>query len=67
MNSHTHCPAYAPRFHETLATRLNSLCKIKAKEAEKGELIQKGVAHIAPGGFHLKVRKVGMSWAILLD
>lgn len=56
-----------PVFTKSLATRLNSLCKIKVKEAEEGELIQKGVAYIAPGGFHLKVRKVGMSWAILLD
>lgn len=54
-------------FTKSLATRLNSLCKIKVKEAEEGELIQKGVAYIAPGGYHLKVRKVGMSWAILLD
>ncbi|MCU6599798.1 chemotaxis response regulator protein-glutamate methylesterase [Peribacillus frigoritolerans] len=56
-----------PGFTKSLATRLNSLCKIKVKEAEEGELIQKGVAYIAPGGYHLKVRKVGMTWAILLD
>ncbi|CAH0267361.1 Chemotaxis response regulator protein-glutamate methylesterase [Peribacillus frigoritolerans] len=62
-----HCPAYAPGFTKSLATRLNSLCKIKVKEAEEEELIQKVVAYIAPGGFHLKMRKVGMSWAILLD
>ncbi|AMM95435.1 chemotaxis protein CheY [Peribacillus simplex] len=56
-----------PGFTKSLATRLNSLCKIKVKEAEEGELIQKGVAYIAPGGFHLKVKKVGMSLAVLLD
>lgn len=54
-------------FTKSLADRLNSLCRIQVKEAEDGELIQKGVAYIAPGGFHLKVRKVGMSIAILLD
>jgi two-component system chemotaxis response regulator CheB len=35
------------------------------KEAEEGELIQKGVANIAPGGFHLKVRKVGMRKCVM--
>ncbi|MGE7766405.1 CheB methylesterase domain-containing protein [Peribacillus sp. NPDC096540] len=56
-----------PGFTKSLADRLNSLCRIQVKEAEDGELIQKGVAYIAPGGFHLKVRKVGMSIAVLLD
>lgn len=54
-------------FTKSLADRLNSLCRIQVKEAEDGELIQKGVAYIAPGGFHLKVRKVGMSIVVLLD
>ncbi|PJN87160.1 protein-glutamate methylesterase/protein-glutamine glutaminase [Bacillus sp. mrc49] len=56
-----------PGFTNSLASRLNSLCKIQVKEAEEGELIQKGIAYIAPGGFHLKVRKVGMNWAVHLD
>ena len=37
------------------------------KEAEEGELIQKGIAYIAPGGYHLKVKRVGKSLAVLLD
>ncbi|KWW10936.1 MULTISPECIES: chemotaxis response regulator protein-glutamate methylesterase [Peribacillus] len=56
-----------PGFTNSLASRLNSLCKIQVKEAEEGELIQKGIAYIAPGGFHLKVRKVGMNWVVHLD
>ncbi|WP_285766612.1 chemotaxis response regulator protein-glutamate methylesterase [Peribacillus sp. SI8-4] len=56
-----------PGFTNSLAVRLNSLCKIQVKEAEEGELIQKGIAYIAPGGFHLKVRKVGLKWVIHLD
>ena len=56
-----------PNFTKSLADRLNSLCRITVKEAEDGELIQKGVAYIAPGGFHLKVKKIGMSLAIALD
>ncbi|MGE6378081.1 protein-glutamate methylesterase/protein-glutamine glutaminase [Peribacillus muralis] len=56
-----------PGFTHSLAARLNSLCEIHVKEAEEGELIQKGIAYIAPGGFHLEVRKAGMSWIVHLD
>ena len=54
-------------FTKSLAERLNSLCEINVKEAEDGELIQKGTAYIAPGGYHLKVKKVGNGLAISLD
>ncbi|MGE7779113.1 protein-glutamate methylesterase/protein-glutamine glutaminase [Peribacillus sp. NPDC097264] len=56
-----------PSFTKSLADRLNSLSRIRVKEAEDGELIQKGVAYIAPGGFHFKVKKVGLSLAVELD
>ncbi len=59
-----HMPA---GFTKSLAERLNSLCQIHVKEAEEGELIQKGTAYIAPGGYHLKVKKVGRELAIALD
>lgn len=56
-----------PGFTKSLASRLDSLSNIKVKEAEDGELAQKGVAYIAPGGYHLKVKQVGTSLAIQLD
>lgn len=59
-----HMPA---GFTKSLADRLHSLCEINVKEAEDGELIQKGTAYIAPGGYHLKVKKVGKGLAITLD
>ncbi len=59
-----HMPA---GFTKSLAERLNSLCQIHVKEAEDGELIQKGTAYIAPGGYHLKVQKVGRELAVALD
>ena len=58
-----HMPA---GFTKSLAERLNSLCEINVKEAEDGELIQKGTAYIAPGGYHLKVKKVGKSLAVAI-
>ncbi|WNF35441.1 chemotaxis response regulator protein-glutamate methylesterase [Bacillaceae bacterium IKA-2] len=59
-----HMPA---GFTKSLAARINSLSKIRVKEAEDGEIIKKGVAYIAPGGYHLKVRSIGTSVAIQLD
>ncbi|WP_110929434.1 protein-glutamate methylesterase/protein-glutamine glutaminase [Bacillus massiliglaciei] len=56
-----------PGFTQSLAQRLDGLCEIRVKEAEDGELIQKGTAYIAPGGFHLKVKKLGLSYMVLLD
>ncbi|MCA1030091.1 chemotaxis response regulator protein-glutamate methylesterase [Bacillus timonensis] len=49
-----------PGFTKSLAMRLDSMCEITVKEAINGEIIQNGVAYIAPGGFHLKVKKVGL-------
>ncbi|MBP3039483.1 chemotaxis response regulator protein-glutamate methylesterase [Bacillaceae bacterium Marseille-Q3522] len=43
-------------FTKSLAERLNSICKIRVKEAEEGEIIRSGTAYIAPGGSHLKLK-----------
>jgi two-component system, chemotaxis family, protein-glutamate methylesterase/glutaminase len=59
-----HMPA---GFTKSLATRLDQLSEIHVKEAEQGDILQKGTAYIAPGGFHLKIRKVGSTFAIVLD
>ncbi len=51
-----HMPAaFTPAF----ATRLNSLCKIKVKEAENGDKLQPGVAYLAPGGKQMLVESKG--------
>lgn len=47
-----HMPA---KFTKSLANRLNQLSEISVKEAEDGEKLKKGVAYIAPGGYHLSV------------
>jgi two-component system, chemotaxis family, protein-glutamate methylesterase/glutaminase len=44
-------------FTKSLANRLNSLSDITVKEAEEGDILQNGTAYIAPGGFHLKMKK----------
>ena len=59
-----HMPA---GFTKSLADRLNNLSHIKVKEAEKGDILQDGVAYIAPGGSHLKLEKHGASYELVLD
>lgn len=47
-----HMPgAFTPAF----AQRLDTLCKIKVKEAENGDLLKPGVAYLAPGGKQMLV------------
>lgn len=66
---HTVLPALDPRmdapmvlvqhmpigFTRSLADRLNELSKVTVKEAEEGEILEKGVVYIAPGGRHLEI------------
>lgn len=59
-----HMPA---GFTKSLATRLDQMSEIHVKEAEQGDILQKGTAYIAPGGYHLKIRKVGSTFAVVLD
>lgn len=59
-----HMPA---GFTKSLAMRLDQLSQVVVKEAEQGDILHNGVAYIAPGGYHLKLRKIGTSFAIVLD
>ena len=56
-----------PGFTKSLADRLDGLCEIHVKEAEDGELLENGTAYIAPGGKHLKMKKIGMTYYVRLD
>lgn len=59
-----HMPA---GFTKSLAIRLDQLSEIDVKEAEQGDILQNGVAYIAPGGYHLKLKKLGTSYGVVLD
>lgn len=47
-----------PNFTKQLADRLNEISEMEVKEAEDNEKVSKGVVYIAPGGKHMKLRKV---------
>ena len=59
-----HMPA---GFTKSLAERLNQLAEIEVKEAEHGDIIRDGHAYIAPGGYHMRINKIGNVYTILLD
>ena len=47
-----HMPA---NFTRSFAERLDQLCRIRVKEAEQGEVVQPGVAYLAPGGCQMEL------------
>jgi two-component system chemotaxis response regulator CheB len=51
-----------PVFTKSFAERLNTICRLKVKEAEDGDLIKTGQALIAPGNFHMLVEKSGAKY-----
>src|SRR5450631_1564679 len=48
-----------PVFSAAFADRLNRLCAIEVKEARDGDEVKPGQALIAPGNFHMLLRRIG--------
>lgn len=56
-----------PGFTKSLAERLDSLSDISVKEAEEGDILEKGTVYIAPGGKHMKLAKQGSKVKIIFS
>lgn len=56
-----HMPA---KFTTSFAERLDSLCAINVKEAEDGDSVVNGRALIAPGNFHMLLRRSGARYYV---
>jgi len=56
-----HIPAV---FSMAFANRLNDLCKIRVKEAADGDRVLPGQVLIAPGNFHMTLRKLGGEYRV---
>lgn len=56
-----HMPA---DFTTSFARRLNSLCEIEVREAKDGDSVVPGVALIAPGNFHMALRRSGARYYV---
>ncbi len=56
-----------PVFSEAFAKRLNELCAFEVREAKNGDQLRPGLALIAPGGIHLRVKKTPSGGVVELD
>jgi two-component system chemotaxis response regulator CheB len=56
-----HMPA---KFTTSFAQRLNDLCEMSVKEAEDGDTVSKGLALIAPGNFHMLLKRSGARYYV---
>jgi len=54
-------------FSTAFAQRLNRVCAMEVKEAEDGDELAPGRALLAPGDFHMVLRKVGQSYRVQLQ
>jgi two-component system chemotaxis response regulator CheB len=70
----THFPANAPgtvivqhmppKFTASFADRLNKECKVQVKEATDGESVIPGKVLIAPGGYHMVLKRSGAQYLV---
>ncbi len=56
-----HMPAY---FTTSFAERLNQLCEMEVREAQDGDSVRPGLALIAPGNFHMLLRRSGARYFV---
>lgn len=53
-----------PNFTTSFAQRLNTLCRISVKEAEDGDVVSPGRALLAPGNYHMIMRRSGARYYV---
>lgn len=54
-------------FTSSLAERMNRQCAMAVKEAEEGDIVLPGHIYIAPGGYHLKIRRSISKYSVVLS
>lgn len=59
-----HIPAY---FSRAFADRLNQCCAMEVREAAHGDMVEQGLALIAPGGKHMLLKWRGNHYAVELN
>jgi len=55
------------RFTKHFADRLNEVCQIRVKEAEEGDSVMPGQAIIAPGSYHMELRRSGARYQVHIN
>ncbi len=59
-----HMPAY---FSRAFAERLNELSALEVREASNGGVVQPGLALVAPGGYHVVLKRRGNLYEVRLN
>ncbi len=59
-----HMPA---NFTKSFAERLNTLCSMEVKEAVDGDHVLPGRVLIAPGGYHMLLRRSGANYCVSIE
>ena len=54
-------------FTKSFAERLNSICAIEVREARDGDSIIPGLALIAPGNYHMELRRNGARYYVTMN
>ena len=61
------CVQHMPAgFTKAFADRLNNSCPVEVREAKDGDSVQTGLALIAPGDFHMVLRRDGARYVVRL-
>jgi len=53
-----------PIFSKMFADRLNDTTQLRAKEAQTGDYVDQGSVLIAPGGHHMRLKKIGERYKV---
>ncbi len=56
-----------PRFTQSFAARLDVVCAADVREARHGDTLARGLVLIAPGGYHMVLRKSGGAYRVELS
>jgi len=59
-----HIPPY---FSKAFADRLNSLCDFDVREAVDGDIVEPGLALVAPGDYHMVLHWIGHRYRVSLN
>lgn len=51
-------------FTASFANRLNTTCPMRVKEARNGDLVENGTVLIAPGSYHMMLRRAGSRYTV---
>ena len=51
-------------FTKSFADRLNATCPIRVREAKHGDVVEPGLALLAPGSHHMRLRRSGIRYTV---